>query len=67
MTESKFRLPVCFDVRATLYKSDDDVTIYHLALDNENEDNNYGIYANGLLVETTSINLLKDSDMTLLE
>jgi len=30
-------------------------SIYHLALDNENEDNNYGIYTNGL-VETISIN-----------
>jgi len=67
ITENKFRLPACFDDRATLYETDEDVTIYHLALDNENEDNNYGIYANGLLVETTSIQLLKDSDMTLIE
>ena len=67
LTDNKFRLPACFDDRATLYETDDDVTIYHLALDNENEDNNYGIYANGLLVETTSINLLKESEMILLE
>jgi len=66
-TEGKYRLPVFLDEKAHQYGIEEEVTIYHLALDNEDEDNNYGIYANGLLVETTSINLLKDSDMTLLE
>ena len=66
-TEGKFRLPVSLDEKAYEYGIEEEVTIYHLARDNENEYDNYVIYANGLLVETTSIKLLKDSDMTLLE
>jgi len=36
------------------------VTIYHLALENENYFSNYGIYANGLLVESCSKRYLKE-------
>ena len=67
VTEDKYRLPVCFDSRAKPYTTEGNYMIYHIALDHENENVNYGIYANGLLVETTSIKLLKDSDMIIIE
>jgi hypothetical protein len=51
-TDSKLRLPACLDDRASLYDKYDTVNLYHIALENENPDLNYGIYANGLLVET---------------
>jgi hypothetical protein len=34
--------------------------IWHLALDHEDERMNYGVYANGLLVETTSKRMLRE-------
>jgi len=67
VTDDKYRLHVCYDERASLYGTEGEFKIYHLALDNDNEINNYGIYANGLLVETTSIKLLEESDMILVE
>jgi len=67
VTDDKYRLPVCYDERAKMYETKGEFKIYHLALDNENEVSNYGIYANGLLVETTSIKLLKESNMTFIE
>ena len=41
-------------------------TIYHIALKNKNKNTNYGIYANGLLVESCSINCLLDSNIKLI-
>ena len=67
LTDSKYRLPVCFDERAIPYEEEEQISIYHLALDNENETMNYGIFANGLLVETASIGLLKESGMIMIE
>jgi hypothetical protein len=69
ITDDKYRLPVCFDERAKPHETDEDeqVVIFHLALDHENENLNYGIYANGLLVETTSIQLMKESGLIMVE
>jgi hypothetical protein len=69
ITDDKYRLPVCYDERATLYETDnpEKVVIFHLALDHENENLNYGIYANGLLVETTSIRLMAESGLIMVE
>jgi hypothetical protein len=47
-------LPACVDERAVVYDNEAPFTIYHIALENDNYYNNYGIYANGLLVETCS-------------
>jgi len=67
VTDKKYRLPACVDQRASIYKEKGEVTIYHLALENDDFFMNYGIFANGLLVETCSKRYLKDlSDMTLL-
>ena len=54
MTDGKCRLPVCADRRASIYERAGKYTVYHVALENDDYYMNYGIYANGLLVESTS-------------
>jgi hypothetical protein len=61
VTEGKYRLMACVDMRAVPWTSKGLYTVMHLALENPDEKMNYGIYVNGgLLVETTSINFLKN-------
>jgi alpha-tubulin suppressor-like RCC1 family protein len=68
VTNGKLRLPACVDPRAALYEPVGTYTVYHLALAHENYYFNYGIYANGLLVETCSLRYLKEcSGMTFIE
>ena len=68
LTDDKLRLPACLDERSSVYDNKGTYTIYHIALDNNNYYMNYGIWANGLLVETCSKRYLKElSDMTLIE
>jgi len=68
VTDHKYRLPACVDKRADTYEVEGTFTIYHLALENDDYYMNYGIYANGLLVETCSRRYLKEiSKMTLVE
>ena len=67
-TDDKLRIPACLDERASVYEIPGDYTIYHLALENESYYANYGIYANGLLVETSSKRYMKElSNMELIE
>lgn len=66
VTDGKYRLPVCVDKRASIFPSRGVYTIYHLVLEHEDYYMNYGIYANGLLVDTYSKRNLKElSGMTL--
>ena len=66
-TDDKYRLPACIDDRSVPYNKAGTFPIYHIALENENYYYNYGIYANGLLVETCSLRYLQElSNMTLL-
>ena len=68
ITEQRYRLPAFNDKRAVPYEHRGDFRIWNLALEHENYYANYGIYANGLLVETTSCRYLKEiSRMTLVE
>jgi hypothetical protein len=68
VTDRKYRLPACADHRASVYEHPGNYTIYHLALENNDYYMNYGIYANGLLVETCSKRYLKEvSNMTLID
>jgi hypothetical protein len=68
ITDNKYRLMACLDERAIPYLEEGSFTIWHIALDNDNNYMNYGIYANGLLVETCSKRYLKESSgMTLIE
>jgi hypothetical protein len=59
VTEGKYRLPVCADERASIYEKEGKYTVYHIALENDDYYMNYGIYANGLLVESTSKRFLE--------
>jgi hypothetical protein len=68
VTDNKYRLPACADEKSEPFDKEGEFTIYHIALENENYYSNYGIYANGLLVESCSKRYLKElSKMTLLE
>jgi len=68
VTDDKYRLPACADERASVYKGEGTYTIYHLALENDNYYWNYGIYANGLLVESCSKRYLQElSNMELID
>jgi hypothetical protein len=68
VTEEKYRLPAFNDTRAVPYDQRGEFRIWNLALENEDYYANYGIYANGLLVETTSCRYIKElSRMTLID
>jgi hypothetical protein len=68
VTDKKYRIMAFLDDRATPYLEEGVFTIWHIALDHENYYMNYGIFANGLLVETCSKRFLKElSGMTLLD
>jgi len=58
ITENRYRLIACIDERAEPWNSEGSFTIWHIALENEDIKMNYGIYANGLLVETCSLSYL---------
>jgi streptogramin lyase len=60
LTEDKYRLPTCADEKATVYETPGKYTVYHVALENDSYYGNYGIYANGLLVESCSKRYLKE-------
>lgn len=68
VTDKKYRLMACVDERAEPWNSEGSYTIWHFALENPDEKMNYGVYVNGgLLVETCSINFLKNkSNMSLI-
>jgi hypothetical protein len=59
ITDKKYRLMAMFDGRAEPWASEGTYTIWHFALEHENIVMNYGVYANGLLVETCSINTMR--------
>jgi hypothetical protein len=65
VTDKKYRLMACVDERAEPWNSEGVYTIWHFALENADDGLNYGVYANGLIVETCSIRALKNkSNMT---
>ena len=67
VTDNKYRLMACVDERAEPWNSEGEYPIYHFALENKDDGMNYGVYANGLLVETCAIRtLLQRSNMKLL-
>jgi hypothetical protein len=66
VTDKKYRLMACVDDRAEPWNSEGAYTIWHFALEHDDDGMNYGVYVNGgLLVETCSIRSLKNkSNMT---
>lgn len=65
-TEGKYKLPICLDKRAKLYEKEGIFTIYHFALEHTDSSMEYGVYANGLLVESCSIKYLKEKSRLIL-
>ena len=61
-----YRLPACVDDRTTIYEIEGIHTIWHFSLENENYYSNYGVFANGLLVESCSKRMMKECGMHLL-
>ena len=59
-TDDKYRLIAHVDERTVPYEKEGLCRIWHLALDNNDYYMNYGIYANGLLVESTSKRFLDE-------
>ena len=60
VTDKKYRLMACIDERAEPVVSHATYPIYHFALENDDPKMNYGVYACGLLVESCSLNFLKN-------
>jgi hypothetical protein len=60
ITEGKYRVPAFLDDRAKPYDEEGPATIWHFALENSNKYDNYGVLANGLLVESSSIRYLTE-------
>ena len=66
ITDNKYRLPACVDERAKIFEEEGVHTIWHFSLEHSDYYMNYGVYANGLLVETTSNRMMvEQSGMTL--
>ena len=67
VTDGHYRVPAFLDERSEKYKSSGPATIWHFALENSNVYYNYGVMANGLLVESNCIYCMyNDSNMTLI-
>lgn len=60
--DNYYKLLVHLDKRAVKWDHKGEVTVWHLALD----DKIYGVYANGMLVETIKTSHLEDSNMVLI-
>jgi photosystem II stability/assembly factor-like uncharacterized protein len=67
VTEQRYRLPACIDERATVVQQYGEFTVWHFALDHPDVRMNYGVYANGLLVESSSIYHMERKNYTLIK
>lgn len=68
ITDFKYRLPACLDKKTTIFENSGIYTVYHIALEHDDKYMNYGIYANGLLVESCSEFSIKEySNLTLID
>ena len=66
ITDKHYRLPACVDERTKIFEEEGVHTIWHFSLEHSDYFMNYGVYANGLLVETTSNRMMVElSGMTL--
>jgi hypothetical protein len=67
VTDNHFRLIACADEKAEPFNKEGFMNIYHIALEHHEIYMNYGIYANGLLVESCSIDyLIKYSNLKIM-
>ena len=54
ITDDKYRLMTFLDEKAEPYLEEGEYSIYHITLDHPDDRMNFGIYANGLLVNSCS-------------
>ena len=54
VTDKQYRLPAYIDKRSTEWLNEGYYDIYHFTLENNWEHGNYGVFANGVLVESVS-------------
>ena len=68
MLDDKYKVIACFDKNFKQYNEQGYFNIYHIVLENNGDvEKNYGIYANGLLVESTNEKTMeKDIDIELI-
>ena len=67
VTENHYRVPIFLDGRAKPYTDNAPVIIWHFALEHPDIYQNYGVMANGILVESSSAEYMTDrSNMELL-
>ena len=59
-TDGKCRVMAFMDKRTKPYPKKGAFEIWHFSLEHDDEYKNYGVYANGLLVETASKRMMKD-------
>jgi hypothetical protein len=65
-TDGKYRVMAYLDKKTKPYSRKGTFEIWHFSLEHEDDYMNYGVFANGLLVETASKRMMRDySDMTL--
>ena len=65
VTDKKYRLPACIDERAAVVQTAGTFTVWHFALDHYDTRMNYGVYAQGLLVESSPICHMNSKNYTL--
>ena len=59
-TDNKYNLLACVDERASVYEVEGVHVVWHFSLESDDDSLNYGVYANGLLVEACSKRYLKE-------
>jgi hypothetical protein len=67
VTDEKYRLPSCLYNKAEPHSIAGKYDIYHITLQSDDAEKNYGIYANGLLVESCCKKNLVESSMEIIE
>jgi hypothetical protein len=66
--DNKFKLPAYVDDSCSVYEETGKHNVYHIVLENEDVRGKYGIYANGMLVESCSkFDMINYAKMTMME
>lgn len=67
VTDNHYRLPACVDERATVVPTAGNYNVWHFALEHYDIKMNYGVYAQGLLVESSPIWHMNIKNYTLVQ
>jgi hypothetical protein len=60
VTDDLYRLMACVDTQSEVYTHEGVCTIWNFALENDNFYGNYGVFANGILVESCSQRMIRE-------